>query len=441
MSHTAAGRRGDRRAAPPARPDGDHRLRAPLRPRARPPRRRTGRVRPTTPTPSRTTGSTSADSTGSSSTCWTCTPVRRLPAPRHDAEHRPRRRRRRHAESYFLSVIRVDGAEKLRLTAGRYVDRLERRDREWRIADRVVVLEWYGSMPGGGDRSGDADRAAPRPRRRVVRPPAARDPATAAARRQLTGAPVRATVSRTSRSEERQHDALELVLALDHRPVPAVGKMCTSQWGMMRIGTSALSSGRHPVVAAQGEQRRRLDLGEHRRPGRPTLRAANCASPSSILRLNIRRTSSSAPGAVAASHRSSTNSSVRIAGVVDHRLHPRHEPLARRVLDELDEQLDALRRARAEQRDADAADRDQAADAVRMRRGDPGRDVAAHRVAEDRNASSASASRKSSDRTGSGQHRICLARVALAEARAGRARACGSARRTRAGCRGSSPSR
>ncbi|MET0663374.1 MAG: nuclear transport factor 2 family protein [Ilumatobacteraceae bacterium] len=55
-----------------------------------------------------------------------------------------------HAESYFLSVIRIDGAEKLRLTGGRYVDRLERRDREWRIAERVVVLEWYGSVPGGG---------------------------------------------------------------------------------------------------------------------------------------------------------------------------------------------------------------------------------------------------------------------------------------------------
>ena len=55
-----------------------------------------------------------------------------------------------HAESYFLSVIRIDNAEKLRLTGGRYVDRLERRDGEWRIAERVVVLEWYGAMPGGG---------------------------------------------------------------------------------------------------------------------------------------------------------------------------------------------------------------------------------------------------------------------------------------------------
>ena len=55
-----------------------------------------------------------------------------------------------HAESYFLSVIRIDGTEKLRLTGGRYVDRLERRDSEWRIAERIVVIEWYGAMPGGG---------------------------------------------------------------------------------------------------------------------------------------------------------------------------------------------------------------------------------------------------------------------------------------------------
>ncbi len=54
-----------------------------------------------------------------------------------------------HAESYFLSVIRIEGSERLMLTAGRYVDRLERREREWRIANRVVSLEWHGSMEGG----------------------------------------------------------------------------------------------------------------------------------------------------------------------------------------------------------------------------------------------------------------------------------------------------
>ncbi len=55
-----------------------------------------------------------------------------------------------HAESYFLSTIRVEGSSKIRLTAGRYIDRLERRDGEWAIANRVVSLEWYGAVEGGG---------------------------------------------------------------------------------------------------------------------------------------------------------------------------------------------------------------------------------------------------------------------------------------------------
>lgn len=54
-----------------------------------------------------------------------------------------------HAESYFLSAIPIDQADKLMLTAGRYVDRLQRRDGEWRISRRVVVLEWHGAMKGG----------------------------------------------------------------------------------------------------------------------------------------------------------------------------------------------------------------------------------------------------------------------------------------------------
>ncbi len=72
-------------------------------------------------------------------------------------------------------MIRIDGAEKLRLTGGRYVDRLERRDGEWRIAERVVVLEWYGAMPGGG--IDPAMQVAPRldRRRRLVPAAAARD--------------------------------------------------------------------------------------------------------------------------------------------------------------------------------------------------------------------------------------------------------------------------
>lgn len=62
-----------------------------------------------------------------------------------------------HSESYFVSVINngppSDGQATtgaLMLSGGRYLDRFERRDGDWRIATRVVVLEWHGSAPGGG---------------------------------------------------------------------------------------------------------------------------------------------------------------------------------------------------------------------------------------------------------------------------------------------------
>ena len=54
-----------------------------------------------------------------------------------------------HGESYYFCVLRRDDAHKVFLSGGRYVDRLERRDGEWRIANRVVVLEWHGAADGG----------------------------------------------------------------------------------------------------------------------------------------------------------------------------------------------------------------------------------------------------------------------------------------------------
>jgi hypothetical protein len=53
-----------------------------------------------------------------------------------------------HAESYAIAYLRrtdADGAEWLDLFAGRYIDRFERRDGHWRIADRVVVHDWSAS--------------------------------------------------------------------------------------------------------------------------------------------------------------------------------------------------------------------------------------------------------------------------------------------------------
>lgn len=57
-----------------------------------------------------------------------------------------------HAESYYLCILRRDEKGKLLANGGRYVDRLEKRDGEWRIAARVVVIEWDGTIEGGGPR-------------------------------------------------------------------------------------------------------------------------------------------------------------------------------------------------------------------------------------------------------------------------------------------------
>ena len=50
------------------------------------------------------------------------------------------------SELYFLSSSIVNGTQEgerqLRMRAGRYVDRLERRDGKWKIKDRVVVEDW-----------------------------------------------------------------------------------------------------------------------------------------------------------------------------------------------------------------------------------------------------------------------------------------------------------
>jgi hypothetical protein len=45
-----------------------------------------------------------------------------------------------HAETYFWSVIRR--FDTVDVVGGRYVDRLDNRDRAWRISQRVVVREW-----------------------------------------------------------------------------------------------------------------------------------------------------------------------------------------------------------------------------------------------------------------------------------------------------------
>lgn len=58
-----------------------------------------------------------------------------------------------HAESYSLGVFLDKGAETSRILAGRYIDRLEKRDGTWRIALRrttvEIALEGKAMLPGG----------------------------------------------------------------------------------------------------------------------------------------------------------------------------------------------------------------------------------------------------------------------------------------------------
>lgn len=76
-----------------------------------------------------------------------------------------------HAESYSLGVFLDKGGETGRILAGRYLDRLERRDGEWRIVLRrstvEIALEGKATMPNGamlpgsGYLRGNRDRSDP----------------------------------------------------------------------------------------------------------------------------------------------------------------------------------------------------------------------------------------------------------------------------------------
>jgi hypothetical protein len=53
-----------------------------------------------------------------------------------------------HAESYVLGILRRKAGMVVDIGGGRYIDRLERRDGEWRIAARDVVVEWVCAAEG-----------------------------------------------------------------------------------------------------------------------------------------------------------------------------------------------------------------------------------------------------------------------------------------------------
>lgn len=56
-------------------------------------------------------------------------------------------------ESYYQGYHRMnDGTKSFdSIQAGRYVDRFERRDDEWRIAKRKVVVDWFREYTDAGD--------------------------------------------------------------------------------------------------------------------------------------------------------------------------------------------------------------------------------------------------------------------------------------------------
>ncbi len=57
------------------------------------------------------------------------------------------------AESYYYAIHRSkgDGPARDTIGAGRYLDRFEKRGGEWRIAHRVVAIDWFREYPDAGD--------------------------------------------------------------------------------------------------------------------------------------------------------------------------------------------------------------------------------------------------------------------------------------------------
>ena len=53
-----------------------------------------------------------------------------------------------HSETYYIFTAR-NRDESIWTAGGRYLDRLERRGGEWRIATRYCLVEWSGTVEGG----------------------------------------------------------------------------------------------------------------------------------------------------------------------------------------------------------------------------------------------------------------------------------------------------
>ncbi len=88
-----------------------------------------------------------------------------------------------HTETYYLFVARnLDDSNWI--AGGRYIDRLERRDGQWRIALRTNAIEWSGMVPSMEIPFADVPgihrqrRTVPQHERPFVHPPADQRPGT-----------------------------------------------------------------------------------------------------------------------------------------------------------------------------------------------------------------------------------------------------------------------
>ena len=53
-----------------------------------------------------------------------------------------------HAESYVIFALRLRDGETVHVGGGRYVDRLEKRDGDWRISRRQLIMDWRFEADG-----------------------------------------------------------------------------------------------------------------------------------------------------------------------------------------------------------------------------------------------------------------------------------------------------
>ena len=60
-----------------------------------------------------------------------------------------------HTETYVLDVQRRKDERGNDVLGGRYIDRFERRDGEWRIVRRVLLLDWTGELAADPSRAQD----------------------------------------------------------------------------------------------------------------------------------------------------------------------------------------------------------------------------------------------------------------------------------------------